>query len=66
MSAGWSNTSFDSLLKLMSNVLPKENVLLNSIYEVKKIIKGLGLDYVKIDVCVNNCILCRKEYIDLE
>ncbi|XP_019267397.1 PREDICTED: uncharacterized protein LOC109244716 [Nicotiana attenuata] len=63
---GWSNTSFDSLLKLLSDVLPKGNVLPNSIYEVQKIIKGLGLDYVKIDACVNNCILYRKEYANLE
>ncbi|XP_070029676.1 uncharacterized protein [Nicotiana sylvestris] len=63
---GWSNTSFDSLLKLLSDVLPKGNMLPNSIYEVQKIIKGLGLDYVKIDACVNNCILYRKEYADLE
>ena len=43
---GWSNTSFDSLLKLLSDALPKENVLPDSIYEVQKIIKDLGLDYV--------------------
>ncbi|XP_060213848.1 uncharacterized protein LOC132641015 [Lycium barbarum] len=63
---GWSNTSFDSLLKLLGDVFPKENVLPNSIYEVQKIIKDLGLDYVKIDACVNNCILYRKKYADLE
>lgn len=63
---GWSNTSFDSLLKLISDALPKENVLPDSIYEVQKIIKDLGLDYVKIDACVNNCILYRKEYVNLE
>ncbi|XP_015159585.1 uncharacterized protein [Solanum tuberosum] len=63
---GWSITSFDSLLKLLSDALPKENVLPNSLYEVQKIIKDLGLDYVKIDACVNNCILYRQEYADLE
>jgi len=63
---GWSITSFDSLLKLLSDAFPKENVLPNSIYEVKKIIKNLGLNYVKIDACINNCILYRKEYVDLE
>ncbi|OIT20316.1 hypothetical protein A4A49_57189, partial [Nicotiana attenuata] len=63
---GWSNTSLDSLLKLLSDVFPKGHVFPNSIYEVQKIIKDLGLDYVKIDACVNNCILYRKEYEDLE
>ncbi|XP_016471415.2 uncharacterized protein LOC107793551 [Nicotiana tabacum] len=62
----WSNTSLDSLLKLLSDVFPKGHVLPNSIYEVQKIIKDLGLDYVKIDACINNCILYRKEYADLE
>lgn len=41
-------------------------MLPNSIYEVQKIIKDLGLDYVKIDACVNNCILYKKEYAGLE
>ena len=63
---GWTNTSFESLLKLLSDALPKENVLPNSIYEIQKIIKDLSLDYVKIDACVNNYILYRKEYADLE
>ncbi|XP_009796469.1 uncharacterized protein [Nicotiana sylvestris] len=63
---GWSNTSLDSLLKLLSDAFPKGHVLPSSIYEVQKIIKDLGLDYVKIDACVNNCILYRKEYADLE
>ncbi|XP_019242461.1 PREDICTED: uncharacterized protein LOC109222569 [Nicotiana attenuata] len=63
---GWSNTSLDSLLKLLSDAFPKGHVLPNSIYEVQKIIKDLGLDYMKTDACVDNCILYRKEYEDLK
>ncbi|MED6220684.1 hypothetical protein PIB30_047170, partial [Stylosanthes scabra] len=37
-----------------------------SVYEAKKIVKDLGLHYVKIDACINNCILYRKEYSDLD
>lgn len=66
MYAWVENTSFDSLLKLLSEALPKENVLLNSVYEVRKIIKDFSLNYLKIDACVNNCILYRKEYADHE
>ena len=36
-------------------------MLPNSTYEIRKIIKELGLDYVKIDACVNDCILFRGE-----
>ncbi|XP_057443879.1 uncharacterized protein LOC130736038 [Lotus japonicus] len=64
---GWSNNSFDSLIKLLVEALPEGNVLPNSMYEVRKIIKDLGLDYVKIDACVNDCILFRGgEYENLD
>jgi hypothetical protein len=59
---GWSDTSLDSLLKLLKNVLPKGNIVPESIYEARKVIRGLGLNYVKIDTCINDCILYRNEY----
>ncbi|XP_058723125.1 uncharacterized protein LOC131594944 [Vicia villosa] len=59
---GWSNTSFDSLLQLLNEAFPEGNVIPNSMYEVRKIIKDIGLDYVKIDACSNDCILYRGEY----
>ena len=59
---GWSDTSLDSLLKLLKNVLPKGNIVPESIYEARKVIQGLGLNYVKIDACINDCILYRNEY----
>jgi hypothetical protein len=36
--------------------LPKD------MYHSKTIIKGLGMDYEKIDVCKNNCMLFMKEH----
>jgi hypothetical protein len=62
---GWSNTSFDSLLKLLSEALPEGNVFPDSMYEVRKVIKDLGLDYVKINACSNDCILYRGEHENL-
>jgi hypothetical protein len=63
---GWSNTSLDSLLKLLIEAFPEGNVVPGSMYEVKKIIKDLGLDYVKIDACADDCILYRgKDYENL-
>nr|KYP57244.1 hypothetical protein KK1_003502 [Cajanus cajan] len=55
-------TPVDSLLKLLIEALPEGNVLPYSMYEARKIIKDLGLDYVKIDACVDDCILYRGKY----
>jgi hypothetical protein len=33
-------------------------------YHPKKIIKGLSMDYEKIDVCKNNCMIFMKEHVD--
>jgi hypothetical protein len=43
-------------------VVPKPNKLSKHMYHSKSIIKGLGMDYEKIDVCKNNCMLFRKEH----
>jgi hypothetical protein len=43
-------------------VLPKPNKLPKDMYHSKTIIKGLGMDYEKIDVCKNNCMLFMKEH----
>ncbi|KAL2901658.1 Major capsid protein [Bienertia sinuspersici] len=59
---GCSNDSFSKLLDYMV----KELLLLgscfpNSYYEAKKVIRGLGLSYKKIDACRNHCMLYWKE-----
>jgi hypothetical protein len=43
-------------------VLPKPNKLPKDMYHSKTITKGLGMDYEKIDVCKNNCMLVMKEH----
>lgn len=53
---GWSNKSFNQLLKFFKEVLPNGNKGSDSHYEAK-IIRDLGLNYVKIDVCQNDCRL---------
>ena len=60
---GWSNTSLTQLLKLLREMLPKENTLPNSIYATKRLIKSLGLDYEMIHACQNDCILYQGKYI---
>ncbi|XP_021721140.1 uncharacterized protein LOC110688702 isoform X1 [Chenopodium quinoa] len=55
----WSGSSFDSLLKLQRQAYG--STIPDSYYEAKKLIKDLGLDYIKIDACQNYCTLYWKE-----
>ena len=45
------------LLQLLNDALPSIVDLPNFYYEVRKVIGGLGLDYIKIDACINDCML---------
>ena len=56
------DTSFGELLKLLCEMLPSDNVLPNSLYEVKRILSVIGIEHEKIHACPNDCILYRKEY----
>ncbi|XP_019051849.1 PREDICTED: uncharacterized protein LOC104589233 isoform X2 [Nelumbo nucifera] len=58
---GWSNKSFTVLLELLKEVLPEGEVLPNSYFETRKIIRELGFDYKKIHACPNDCMLYWKE-----
>jgi hypothetical protein len=58
----FSNNCYNEILKLLGDVLPKPNKLPKDMYHSKTIIKGLGMDYEKIDVCKNNCMLFMKEH----
>nr|CAH65869.1 OSIGBa0103I21.2 [Oryza sativa] len=63
---GWSDSSFDSLLELLKNMLPRPNSLPYNTYQAKKLICPLSLGVEKIHACVNHCILYRKEYTSLD
>nr|XP_034591753.1 uncharacterized protein LOC117853529 [Setaria viridis] len=63
----WSNKSFSMLVKLLrKDFLPDNSTLPNSYYEAKKIMKELGLSYIKIDACYNDCMLYWKDDIDAQ
>ncbi|CAA7034547.1 unnamed protein product [Microthlaspi erraticum] len=47
-------------------MLPADNVLHTSLYEVKKFLKSFDMGYEKIHACVNDCCLFRKKYKKLE
>jgi len=63
---GWSDKSFDELLETLPKMLPKDNVIHTSLYDVKKFLKSFDMGYQKIHACVNDCCLFRKKYKMLE
>ncbi|KAK1627369.1 hypothetical protein QYE76_001684 [Lolium multiflorum] len=62
---GTSDKGFEKLLKIIKKMLPGENVLPSSTYEAKKVVCPLGLEVQKIHACINDCILYRGEYENL-
>jgi hypothetical protein len=56
------NNCYNELLKLIGDVFPNPNKLPKDIYHSKKLVKGLGMNYEKIDVYRNSCMLFWKEY----
>ena len=63
---GWSDKSFNDLLETLPEMLPEENVLHTSLYDVKKFLKTFDMGYEKIHACVNDCCLFRKKFKKLE
>ena len=41
----------------MKELLPDDNVMTDSFYETKKLIKGIGLPVYKIHTCLNGCMI---------
>ena len=50
---------------MIKNILPKDNELPESTYAGKKTVCPLGSEVQKIHACLNDCILYRGEYEDL-
>uniref|UniRef100_A0A1J3JNP1 Transposase-associated domain-containing protein n=1 Tax=Noccaea caerulescens TaxID=107243 RepID=A0A1J3JNP1_NOCCA len=63
---GWSDKSFNDLLETLPEMLPEDNVLHTSLYEVKKFLKSFDMGYEKIHACVNDFCLFRKKYKKLD
>ncbi|XP_024013159.1 uncharacterized protein LOC112087474 [Eutrema salsugineum] len=63
---GWSDKSFNELLETLPSMLPEDNVLHTSLYDVKKFIKSFHMGYEKIHACVNDCCLFRKRLKKLD
>ncbi|XP_054782392.1 uncharacterized protein LOC129289620 [Prosopis cineraria] len=65
VSNGWSDKSFTENLTLIKQLLPANNELLRTIYEVKQMLRSIGMSYEKIHACLNDCILFRNKYASL-
>ena len=61
---GRRDNNFSQLLSLLGYILPKDNNIPNSMYETKKILWALSMEYEKIYACPNDCILYQKEFMD--
>jgi hypothetical protein len=65
-SYGWSNASVDALLSLMGKMLPQPHRLPATREDARKQMITLhGLDYVRIQACIKDCVLFRGEFADL-
>jgi hypothetical protein len=57
----FSNNCYSELLKLIGDVLSNPNKLPKDMYHNNNLVKGLNMDYEKIDVCRNIFVLFWKE-----
>ena len=58
---GWSDCSFNHLLRLLSWVLPQPNTVPSNTYQAKKVISPLTMGVEKIHACPNHSILFRGD-----
>ena len=53
----WSEACFDQTSHFIKDILPENNTFLDSFYNTKKHMEGLGLPSIQIDCCVNGCMI---------
>jgi hypothetical protein len=53
----FSNQCYNNTVKLIIDVIPVKHNMLKDLYQSKKIVVGLGINYKKIDACEKNCML---------
>jgi len=62
-----TNSGFSAILRILSEAFREFNTIPKSYEEAKKMLRELGLGYVSIHVCPNNCVLFRgNEYAELD
>jgi hypothetical protein len=53
----FSNKCYKELLRLFSDVLPSNHKMSKDMYQSKKLLSALGMEYEKIDVCKDICMI---------
>jgi hypothetical protein len=60
----FSNQCYNDIVKLIIDLIPVKHNMSKHLYQSKKIVAGLGMNYEKIDACEKNCMLFWKEHKD--
>jgi hypothetical protein len=58
----FSNKCYKELLSLFSDVLSSNHKMSKDIYQSKKLLSALSMEYEKIDMCKDNCMIFYKEH----
>jgi hypothetical protein len=58
------NQCYNDIIKLIIDLIPTKHNMLKDLYQSKKIVSALDMNYEKIDVCEKNCMLFWKEHKD--
>ena len=58
---GMSDSCFSDILLLLGSILPEGNTIPSSFSEANKTLCALGMEYEKIYVCPNDCLLYSRE-----
>jgi hypothetical protein len=53
----FSNQCYNDIVKLIIDLIPMKHNMSKDLYQSKKIVSGLDMNYEKINVCEKNCIL---------
>ncbi|KAK1404067.1 hypothetical protein POM88_003672 [Heracleum sosnowskyi] len=62
----WSEACYDQTSEFIKSIFPEENTFIDGFYNTKKHMEGLGLPSVKIDCCVNGCMIYWGEDTNLD
>jgi hypothetical protein len=60
----FSNQCYNDIVKLIINLIPTKHNMSKDLYQLKKIVTSLDLNYEKIDVRKKNYMLFWKEHMD--
>jgi hypothetical protein len=60
----FSNQCYNDIVKLIIDLIPAKHNMTKDLYQSKKIIADLNMNYKKIDVCERNYMLFWKEHKD--